>query len=167
MSVPQMFDQAAFAQGMNPAYIPPGFDGLFRQPFVYNVVFSSISAGAVVTQSTNIQNDSYFVCVEQNADIWDAATGNTTNTQPNAAPMLVRIIDTSSGKFINDVATPIGNWFGNGIRPFVWLARAQVYRPGGQISVELTNNMGAAQTVRLTFVGFKVYPNVPDDFSKM
>lgn len=167
MSGPQMFDQAAFATGMNPAYIPPGFDGYFRQPFTYNINFLAIASGATVTGTANIQNDSYFVVVEQMADIWDSATGNTTNTQPNAAPMLVQLVDTSSGRFQMDQATPIAALFGNAERPFVYLARAQVYRPGGQIQMTLTNNMAASQNVRCSFVGFKVYTNVPDDFSKM
>ncbi len=167
MSTPMMFDQAAVVAGWNPQYIPPGFDGYFRQPFIYNVNFLAAANGSVTTGTTNIQNDSYFVCVEQNADIWDSATGNTTHLSPDGAAMLVRIVDTSSGKFIVDQPTPIGNWFGTGLRPFVWLARAQVYRPGGQIQVELTQNMAASQNVRCSFIGFKVYYNVPDDFSKM
>lgn len=166
MGVPPIMNDAAFLTGMNPAYIPPGLDGLFRQPFVYNVVFTNATSGSVTTQTTNIQNDSLFVCVEQMATIFDHATGQTA-TSPDAAPMLVRIVDTSSGKFISDQATPIGAWFGTALRPFVWLTRAQVYRPGGQIQVELTDNMTAAQDVRLSFVGFKVYQNVPDDFSNM
>jgi len=170
MSVPAMFDQAAFATGMNPNYISPGVDSQhgvvwFRQPFVYTITFLNILAAGVVTNTTNIQNDSYFVCTEQTAFIVDHATGNTTITDPAVAPMLVQIVDTSSGKFISDNPVALANWFGTGERPFVWLARAQVYRPGGQIQAQLTNNMATAQDVRLAFIGFKIYQGIPDDSS--
>lgn len=166
MAGPSVFTDMSFLTGMNPAYIPPGFDGFYRQPFVYTVNFINIGAGGVVTGTANIQNDSYFVTVMQAADIKDNATG-LVDTQPNVAPMLVNLFDSSSGKTLSDQAVPISAWFGNVLAPYVWLARAQVYRPGGQIQVTLTNNMGAAQNVRLSFIGFKVYTNVPDDFSKM
>ncbi len=166
MASPSGFIDAAFLTGMNPAYIPPGFDGKFRQPFVYTINFINIASAAVVVGTANIQNDSYFVVVKQTADIFDNATG-LTNIQPQVAPMLVSLFDSSSGKTLSDNPVPIGAWFGNVLAPYVWLARAQVYRPGGQIQATLTNNMAAAQNVRLGFIGFKVYPNIEDDFSKM
>lgn len=167
MSQPPIFDQTAFLTGMNPAYIPPGFDGAFRQPFVYTINFINIAgAGAVVTNTANIQNDSYFVVVQQCADIKDNATG-LVDVQPNVAPVLVNLFDSSSGKTLSDQPVPIGAWFGNVFMPYLWLARAQVFRPGGQIQATVTNNLAAAQNIRLSFIGFKVYPKVPDDFSQM
>jgi hypothetical protein len=150
----------------NVAYMPPGFEGFYKEPFSYNVLFNPIAAAAVVIQQTQIQNDSYFVCTEQCATIWDSATQNTTNIQPNLASMLVRIADTSSGKYKMDQTTPLANLFGTAQQPFVWLYRASIYMPGGQIQVELTNQMAASQTVRLTFHGFKVY-KVPDNMMQM
>lgn len=171
MSTQNMIDQGIAPQpgGVllgNVAYIPPGLEGRYKEPFSYNIIFANIGNGAVQTGSTNVQNDSYFVATSQCVDIWDAATGNTTNTQPNVAPLLVRVTDSSSGKFSMDQPTPIANLFGTGISPFVWLYRAKLWMPGGQIQVELTNGMAAAQRVRFTFTGFKVY-KVGDELVSM
>lgn len=150
----------------NVAYMPPGFEGFYKEPFSYNIIFNAIGAATTLTGNTNIQNDSYFVCTQQMADIWDSATGNTTNTQPNVAPMLVRILDSSSGKANMDQVTPLSSQFGTASQPKVWLYRAKLYLPGGQIQCELTNNMAASQRVRLVFEGFKVY-RVPDSLNTM
>jgi hypothetical protein len=149
----------------NVAYIPPGLEKYYKEPFSYNVVFNNIGPAAVQAGTTNIQNDSYFVCTQQMAEIFDVAT-LAVNVQPNVANMSVRILDTSSGKFNMDQPTPLASQFGTASQPKVWLYRAKLYQPGGQIQVELTNGMAAAQRVRLTFEGFKVY-RVPDALASM
>lgn len=146
----------------NVNYIPPGLEGSYMEPFCYSVIFASIATGVTQTQSTNVQNDSYFVAVKRLLENWDQATGNTTNTLPQVTPMLARILDTSSGKFSMDQPTPVANIFGTGMNPAVELYRAKLYMPGGQISVELTNGMSTTQRVRITFEGFKIYPKIPD-----
>lgn len=147
----------------NVAYIPPGLEGLYKEPFTYNVLFNPIAAGAVVTGTTNIQNDSYFVATTALATIFDSATGRV-NTNPAIAPMYVRLADSSSGKYKMDQATPIAALFGTAEQPKVWLYRANIWMPGGQIQAELTNKMAADQIVYLSFDGFKVY-NVPDQLT--
>lgn len=171
-----MGTQAMMDQGYSPQpggvllsnvnYIPPGLEDLYKEPFSYNVIFAAIAAGATTTGTANIQNDSFFVCTQQMAEIWDSATGNTTNTSPALAPMTARIMDSSSGKFQMDQPTPIANLFGTALQPKVWLYRSRLLLPGGQITVELTNGMAASQRVRLTFEGFKVY-KVPDQLPTM
>lgn len=140
----------------NVNYIPPGLEPYYKSPFSYNVVFINILAGAVVTATTQINNDSYFVCTQATADIFDNATGRT-NISPAVFPGLVRILDSSSGKFQMDQPTPVSGLFGTALQPFVWLYRSNIWMPGGQISVELTNNNNIAQNVRFTFTGFKVF----------
>jgi hypothetical protein len=148
-------------------YIPPGLALMYKDPFTYNVIFNPINAGQTLTATTVINNDSYFVCTQQTATIWDAATQATTNTQPNVAPLLVRIQDSSSGKFKMDQPTPIGALFGTSIAPFEWKRRGSIFMPGGQIAAELTNQTAATNfTVRLQFHGFKVY-NVADALAAM
>lgn len=171
MSGPAMIDQGYSPQPggvllSNVNYIPPGLEGLYKDPFSYTIIFAAIGAGAQQTGTAQIQNDSYFVCTQQMIEIWDSATGNTTNTQPNLAPMLARTLDSSSGKFQQDQPTPVANMFGTAMQPKVWLYRARLYLPGGQISMELTNGMAASQRVRVTFEGFKVY-KVPDELPTM
>lgn len=162
MSTNQMMDQGYAPQpgGVilgNVAFIPPGLEDNYKEPFSYNIVFNAIAQNQTLTGTANVQNDSYFVCTEQTLDIWDSATGATTNTNPAVAPMTCRLADSSSGKYQMDQPTPVGALFGTGQQPFVWLYRARIWMPGGQIQMELTNRMVASQTVRATFTGFKVY----------
>lgn len=149
----------------NVNYIPPGLEQYYKESFTYNAVFSSIGSGVTQSVSVQIQNDSYFVVVAQMAEIFDAAT-LLVNTSPTIAPMTVRIQDSSSGKFLMDQATPIANVFGTGVQPHVSLYRSKLFLPGGQITVELFNGMSAAQRVRLSFEGFKVF-RVPDQLPTM
>lgn len=141
----------------NVAYIPPGFADFYKEPFTYNVIVNPATAGAVTPGQTQIQNDSYFVWTQGTVTIWDAATQRTTNIQPNLAPLLVRVFDSSSGKVMMDQPTPIGNVFGTGLNPVVFLYRAKIFQPGGQIQVEVTNQLAADQAVRMSFTGFKIY----------
>jgi hypothetical protein len=150
----------------NVNYIPPGLEANYKEPFTYNVFFAAIANNVTLTGTANIQNDSWFVCTQQTAEIWDSATGNTTNTSPALAPMLFRISDSSSGKFQMDQPMPLANGFGTALQPKVWLYRSRVYMPGGQLQVELTNGMAASQRVRLSFEGFKVY-KMPDVLPQM
>jgi hypothetical protein len=148
-------------------YIPPGLADQYKDPFTYNITFTAIGGGATQTGFAVINNDSYFVVTQQTATIWDSATQATTNTQPNVAPLLVRIADSSSGKFKMDQFTPVGGYFGTSIAPFQWLRRGSIFMPGGQIAAELTNQTAATSfTVRLQFHGFKIY-NVPDRLAAM
>lgn len=150
----------------NVNYIPPGLEGLYKDPFSYTIIFATITAGQQLTGTAQIQNDAFFVCTQQMMEIWDSATGNTTRTDPAAAPMLARLMDSSSGKYQQDQPTPVANMFGTAEQPKVWLYRARLYLPGGQISMELTNGMATSQRVRVTFEGFKVY-KVPDELPTM
>lgn len=161
-------DHLAAGMGLNPDvdYLPPGLSGYYKEPFSYSVTFLNVQN--VLSQGqTQIQNDSYFVVTQHMCDIWDHATGNTTNIAPNVAPATVRLFNSSSGKTLMDNPIPLGALFGTGSQPFILFQRAYVYRPGGQIQVELTPRFTAAQDVRFTFFGFKVYTKVPDDLSAM
>lgn len=144
----------------NVAYIPPGFEGKYLHPFTYTVTFASIGA-VTLTGSTNIQNSSFFIVTQQYADIWDAATGNTTQVQPLNYAAAVRVLDTSSGGFMMDNPVPFGSYFGTALQPFTWLYRARVYQPGGQIQVELASRVAGPNRVVLSFTGFKVF-DMPD-----
>lgn len=161
-------DSFAKGFGLNPDvdYLPPGLAGCYKEPFTYTVTFINTQS-VLVTGSTNVQNDSYFVVTQHMCDIWDNATGNTTNIAPNVAPATVRLFNSSSGKSLMDAPVPLGALFGTGSQPFVLFQRAYVYRPGGQIQVELTPRFTAAQIVRFAFFGFKCYTKVPDDLSAM
>lgn len=140
----------------NVNYMPPGFEGCFKQPFTYQVVFASIGA-ATQTQTVNVNNDSYFVVVAQTATVWDAATQATTRISPDLFPAFVTVLDTSSGQNAMNAGVPFGSYFGTAQQPFVWLYRSRLYMPGGQITITLQSLLATAQTVNLSFHGFKVF----------
>lgn len=142
----------------NVAYIPPGLEGLYMQPFSYNIVFASIGAASgALTGQANVQNDSWFICVAQYADIWDAADGVSNQIQPINFAAVVRLLDTSAGSYMMDQPTPFSSYFGTAEQPFVWLYRSRIYMPGGQIQAELTVRSATLKRVQLTFTGFKVW----------
>ena len=125
-------------------------------PFSYVVQFANIGA-ATQSQSVQINNDSFFVCVEQCATVWDEATQNTTQILPGAFAAFVTVYDTSSGRTAMSAAVPFACLFGTGTLPFVWLYRAPIYKPGGQLTVTLQSQVATAQTVTCVFTGFKVF----------
>jgi hypothetical protein len=148
-------------------YLPPGFRGKYKEPFVYTVNFLPIAgASGVLSATTNINNDSWFACVAQTALIVDSATHNTTFTAPTVAAILISLGDSSSGKQMCDAPVHIALWFGTALQPFVWLRRARLYRGGGQIQVSAQNVMAASQDLRLAFIGFKIYA-MPDIEAQM
>lgn len=140
----------------NVAYIPPGLEDCFKQPFSYVVQFPSIGA-TTQSVSTQINNDSYFVCTEQTASIWDADSQATTQILPGAFAAFATAYDTSSGKTAMSAPVPFSSLFGTGTLPYVWLYRAMIYKPGGQITVTLQSLVATAQTVTCVFTGFKVF----------
>lgn len=166
MAARGMAPPPGYANQGNVAYLPPGLEPFFKRAFTYNILYNPINAGATSVGSVQINNDSYFVIVQATADIWDAATGNTTNTSPDVAPMTVVVIDSSSGQQMMDQATPIGALFGTAKQPFVWQYRSNLMNPGGQLNVTLANRMASNQRVTLSFSGFKVYPQ-PDQLTNI
>lgn len=161
-------DTFALGFGLNPDvdYLPPGMKDLYKQPFYYTAVFTNVQS-TLTTQTTNIQNDAYFVMTHLMCDIWDNATNNTTNIAPNVAPAKIRIIDASSGKQLMDAPVPLAALFGTGSQPYVLFQRAYVFRNGGQITLELTPRFTAAQNVNFTYGGFKVYEGLQDTIENM
>lgn len=160
--IAKLLDNPA-SKGSTGSFIPPGFAPYYKEPFTYNVNFpaGAVAANAVASNSTNVNNDSYFCWYSGLCTIFDN-TGIAGNVQPNLSPLLVNIKDTSSGKFLMDSPTPIGNIFGTGLQPVTFLYRAKVFNPGGQISVEVTNPTATVFSVRCQFTGFKIY-KVMDD----
>lgn len=150
----------------NVSYIPPGLEGYYKEPFTYNIFFPALVTNVQQTGTANIQNDSYFVCTQQMVEIWDSATGNTTTLAPTAVAALFRISDSSSGKFNMDQPMPVANQFGTALQPKVWLYRAKIYMPGGQLQMEITSGMATSLRMRFSFEGFKVY-KVPDELARM
>lgn len=129
----------------------------FKQSFSYSVNFTPIAANTTTTGSINIQPDSDFVVIARTIAIQDTAAPGTF-IQPNVAPFLILVTDTGAGVQLQDQAQPVANLFGNGLEPFVLLGVPVIFRRGGTIQVQLTNQDAAnARNVRVSFVGFKVF----------
>ena len=140
-----------FTQGPNKGLIR------FKQSFSYSVNFTPIAANTTTSLPVNIQPDSDFVVISRTIAIQDPAAAGTF-IQPNVAPFLVLITDTGAGVQLQDVAQPVANLFGTGQDPNVLLGVPVVFRRGGTIQVQLTNQDAAnARNVRMSFNGFKVF----------
>lgn len=155
-SIGKLLDNSS--QDRTGAFIPPGFAPYYKEPFTYNINFplGAVTANAVATNGTNVNNDSYFCWYSGLCTIFDN-TGFGGNVQPNLTPLLVNLKDTSSGKYLMDGPTPLGSLFGTGLQPVTFLYRAKIFNPGGQITAEITNPTATVFSVRLQFTGFKIY----------
>jgi hypothetical protein len=129
-------------------------------PFFYSQSFqnSVLTAGATITQTTNINGDAHFVVRALNITVYAAGLVIATAT----SPLLINLFDTV--RPIQDNPQPIQNLCGgvaagggNGLLPGLlvepWLVRA-----AAAVQIAITN-LGAASVPRadVTLAGFKVY----------
>lgn len=134
--------------------LPREFAGRLKDPFVYNIV-ATITTGATTTTTANVQNDSDFVWTQGVVVCTDSA--GTTFTNAANVPGLVQLVDSASGRGLQDQATHISGWFGTAQLPF-FLQMPKVFRAGGQISATIQNQSAGTLVFRLSFHGFKVFP---------
>lgn len=135
--------------------LPPRVRKRAKDFFTYNITFNTIAASGTSTGSTNIQGDSDFWWIRGNVIITNAA--GTTFTSPAAAPLLIEINDTASGRSLQDSATALSNLFGTAQLPFD-LPFPREFKSSGQIQAKLQNqDAGNAFVVRLSFHGFKLF----------
>ena len=132
-----------------------------RDFYVYEEDFSSadLVSGATVNGSIEIQADSDFVWQKAAYFAADADAGATAQTDSgrNLALSTVQLIDTGSGRNLLELAAPVPSIFGTGQLPFV-LPIPRLFFARSTIPVQLSNFGADAQSVRLSFIGYKAYP---------
>jgi len=121
-----------------------------REFFQYGVVITFTSTNQVLTVPTNVEADSDFY--------WEMLTGtNTDTTSPQVnGGSLLQFRDSGSGRLLSKIAIPFSDTVGTAQRPYV-LPNPYTFQRAGTIEVIATNQGIAAQVVRLTFHGQKLY----------
>lgn len=126
-----------------------------KDTFTYNITFNTIAASGTSVGTANIQGDSDFVWIRGTMIVTGAS--GLVFTSSAAAPFLIEVADTGSGRQLQDSATHVSNLFGTAQLPFD-LSYPKEFKASGQISVKLQNQDPAnAFVVRLAFHGFKVF----------
>ena len=145
----QAMTMAAFALEMSPAE----FREKETQFFSYNLAFTPLTAAATASKSFQVQKDSWFVWLVATATARTTAAG-----APSVAdrPMTVTLEEQGSGTNLQNIAWDFDSLFGTAQREMV-LPVPRFLRPSTTFDVSLTSLASVDLTVRISFVGYKVY----------
>lgn len=136
------------------AFLPAGLAGRALDEFTYSTVFLPIAAGATVTNSINIQQDSDFVMLARYATVFDNVAG--AFLAPQNWPALVTFNDAGAGRLLMDAAQPLQSEFWTPSFP-VRMWQPKLLRSSSTFQITL-NNFGAnGLNVRLSLVGAKIF----------
>lgn len=124
-----------------------------RDFFVYNTVHQNIAPTNANTQTITIQADSDFQLEKLT---YFAESDHTTASGRTIPACQVLIVDTGSGRQISDMSFPIANLFGTGEIPFV-LKQPKIFLSRSTLNVTVTNFGSSPITVRLSFIGSKLF----------
>lgn len=135
-----------------------------RDLYVYEAQALALAASATTTDTIQIEADSSFIL--QKLAFHNLAPAGTAlaasalglvEGQRIITPVTVVITDTGSGRQLMPSGIPIPSLFGTGQLPFI-LPNPRLFMRNSTISVQFTNlDATNAYTVRLAFIGYKVY----------
>jgi len=113
--------------------------------------------GATLNGSIEVQADSDFVW--QKAAFFADNAGAAQQDQNRILPLVtVQLVDTGSGRSLFESAAPIASMFGTGQLPFV-LPIPRLFFARSVIQVQVSNfSTATAYGLRLSFIGYKAYP---------
>jgi len=120
--------------------------------FIYRVRFTTVVASSTVQTTIPIQSDSDFLWIATSGVVFTAA-----NNIDVAPDMEKSVIDTGSGRQLQDAPTHWMNCVGNGQWPFV-LPEPKIFVGNGSIQVTLTD-LSTVQKARvdISFLGSKIF----------
>jgi hypothetical protein len=149
----------ATGQAINPpagvlGWLPPRFWGTIKEYFAYPANFLPLVANATQTETISIQSDSDFILLY--ATLVGTATDNVTPLV--FRPALVQLRDASSGTDLFQSPTHVENVFGDAMQPGIF-AVPYYLRANSALQVTLQNLEAFDRNYRLTFHGFKSWPN--------
>lgn len=140
--------------------------------FTFNVEFLPATLNTFTNGSFLVQNDSAFVLTRTSyvATLTDNITPVNAVTIPApaatlltygiAAPFLINLTDSGSGRQFSNIDTHIDNWFGDAQQPFFWPS-PQVLDPNSNVTVRIQNlSTTVSYNVRCAFIGYKVFGDV-------
>lgn len=148
---------ASIRQGRFPWWYPAGAKEKAIDYFVYGTDFLPLTASLTTTNSINISGDSAF-CV-LSAVLIETATNNTTFFA--LSPILFRLQDTGSGRYLSNQAIHANNWFGTAQEPKYWDV-PKIIAPNSTFNVEAQNQEAVDRNVRVAFHGFKIFNFQPE-----
>lgn len=140
------------ASGRYPWWYPEGAKGKAIDYFVYGTDFTPLALSATTVNNINISGDSAF-CV-LSAVMVETDTANTLLLP--FRPVLVRLQDTGSGRYLSNHQVHADNWFGTAEEPKYWDV-PKIIAPNSTFNVEVQNLEATARNVRLDFHGFKIF----------
>lgn len=115
--------------------------------------------GVAITFTALLQTATASISIQQDADfVWLMSCyshTDTTSPQVNGGS-LIQITDQGSNRLLTNVPVPIADYFGTAQRPF-YLPVPHTFQRSGVINISLQNQGIAAQVVRLTFHGYKLF----------
>lgn len=126
------------------------------ESYFYSAQFAGATAlpaviGGQVTVNINITNDSDFLILETTLVSYTAA-----GVLLVAPDYMMALLDTSSGRQLQDIPAHVNNVTGTGVWPFIW-PEPYVLKGGGTLAVTLINNTAVAAAAYVTFIGYKVF----------
>lgn len=137
---------------------------LLRDNYIYNIVYGSLANGASLTENFQIDASAYFIWYYGTMRATKAATTQTESTR--IIPVVdFMLTDTSSGRQMSNLFTPLSNYFGTGQLPTP-NPQPMLFSKNGNVQVEVSNNSGDVQTAEtyssivLSFLGVKVYADL-------
>lgn len=136
-------------------YLPSELMGAPRDFFVYGVDFLSIAAGATGTETFTVQNDSDFLIVAVNGTAVDPTDEQVAFV---TSALTIQFTDSGSGRQLQNRAQSFDNVVGTAQLPAYFPFPKFVDR-ASDFTTTIANNAGAAAVrVRLSFLGFKIFP---------
>lgn len=125
-----------------------------RDFFVYSAEFLPLGSLSTVAVNVPIQADSDFELTQLTGDVRVNVTDEVVVADPNC---LVTLIDQGSGRLLMDRGQIFPNLIGTAQRPSI-LPMPKLIRANSVIQVTLQNLVAAARQIRISFLGYKIFP---------
>lgn len=154
--------QPIFAPNWFLGLVPRELWNVYKTFFVYEQDFIPLASQATTVGTIQIQADSHFLCTQVTALVTDITNTTVINSpsNANASGKLVLITDVGSAMPLSQVPIPLESLFGTGQLPGV-LSIPKLFRASGSIAIQIQNLIATAHNVRLSFLGIRLYPNIP------
>ena len=125
-----------------------------RDFFVYSAEFLPLGSLSTVSVNVPIQADSDYELTQLTGDVRILLADEVVVADPNC---LVTLQDQGSGRLLMDRGQIFTNLIGTAQRPSI-LPMPKLIRANSVIAVTLQNLVAAARQVRISFLGYKIFP---------
>lgn len=141
--------------------IPRGLLSKLKDFFVNVPVGSgggkTLGASGSATMDFTVDGDADFLVLDLRGRVYTASYAAVVEDPA----ILVDIVDTGSGRSAFNTPVLWDNVFGTAQRPSI-LGLPKLFRRNGTVHVQLQNQVATAYVVEMAFVGFKVFPQMPE-----